>query len=84
MHLAIVEILHQWKRQKEANIVISYCTCRGRNELASYLLQNGIYTTLRYHPLHMNSIYKQTDIQLPNSENQMKPLYPHHHIHTDR
>lgn len=47
----------------------TYCIrVEGRNELASYLLQNGIYTTLRYHPLHMNSIYKQTDIQLPNSE----------------
>lgn len=28
-----------------------------RDALARYLLDNGIYSTLRYHPLHMNSIY---------------------------
>lgn len=39
-----------------------------RDELAHYLLDNGIYTTLRYHPLHMNQLYKQMDKCLPNSE----------------
>lgn len=39
-----------------------------RDELAKFLLDNGIYTTLRYHPLHLNPIYNQMDIKLPNSE----------------
>ena len=39
-----------------------------RDDLAYYLLDNQIYTTLRYHPLHLNSLYSQTDVQLPNSE----------------
>jgi dTDP-4-amino-4,6-dideoxygalactose transaminase len=38
-----------------------------RDELAKYLLDNGIYTTLRYHPLHLNPLY-QSDKVLPNSE----------------
>ncbi len=38
-----------------------------RDELAKYLLDNGIYTTLRYHPLHLNALYK-SKISLPNSE----------------
>ncbi len=40
----------------------------GRDRLARFLLGNGVYTTLRYHPLHMNPIYKQTDLRLPNCE----------------
>lgn len=39
-----------------------------RDELAHYLLENQIYSTLRYHPLHLNELYGQTDIRLPNSE----------------
>lgn len=39
-----------------------------RDELAHYLLDKGIYTTLRYHPLHMNPIYGQMDKKLPNCE----------------
>lgn len=39
-----------------------------RDELAHYLLDQGIYTTLRYHPLHMNPLYKQMNKMLPNSE----------------
>ena len=39
-----------------------------RDELAHYLLENEIYTTLRYHPLHMNSLYKQIDKKLTNCE----------------
>ena len=31
-----------------------------RDELAHYLLEKEIYTTLRYHPLHMNTLYGQT------------------------
>jgi len=39
-----------------------------RNELANYLLDNQIYTTLRYHPLHLNSLYGQMDVKLTNCE----------------
>jgi dTDP-4-amino-4,6-dideoxygalactose transaminase len=39
-----------------------------RDELAHYLLSEQIYTTLRYHPLHMNPLYGQMDVVLPNSE----------------
>lgn len=38
-----------------------------RDKLAKYLYDKGIYTTLRYHPLHMNPIYKSS-ARLPNSE----------------
>ena len=39
-----------------------------RDALAKHLMDNKIYTTLRYHPLHLNPIYNQTDVKLPNSE----------------
>jgi len=39
-----------------------------RTELARYMLDNQIYTTLRYHPLHLNSIYKQLHVCLHNTE----------------
>jgi dTDP-4-amino-4,6-dideoxygalactose transaminase len=39
-----------------------------RDELAHFLLDEQIYTTLRYHPLHLNPLYKQMDVHLPNSE----------------
>jgi aminotransferase len=39
-----------------------------RDELAHYLLSEQIYTTLRYHPLHLNPLYRQMDVRLPNSE----------------
>jgi aminotransferase len=39
-----------------------------RDELAHYLLNEQIYTTLRYHPLHLNPLYGQMDVRLPNSE----------------
>jgi len=38
-----------------------------RNELAQYLFDNDIYTTLRYHPLHMNGLYG-SEQTLPNCE----------------
>jgi dTDP-4-amino-4,6-dideoxygalactose transaminase len=47
----------------------TYCLrLERRDALAHYLLENGIYTTLRYHPLHLNKLYGQCDIRLPNSE----------------
>lgn len=39
-----------------------------RDELAHYLLGQEIYTTLRYHPLHLNPLYGQMDVRLVNSE----------------
>ncbi len=39
-----------------------------RDQMAHYLLDNDIYTTLRYHPLHMNNLYFQKDVRLVNSE----------------
>lgn len=51
-----------------------------RDALAKYLYQAGIYTTLRYHPLHMNPIYK-SQAKLPvcerlNDEALSIPLHP--------
>lgn len=31
---------------------------KNRDKVAKYLFDKGIYTTLRYHPLHMNALYK--------------------------
>jgi len=39
-----------------------------RDEMAHYLLANNVYTTLRYHPLHLNPIYNQVNQKLKNSE----------------
>ena len=39
-----------------------------RDDLAHYLLDNYVYTTLRYHPLHLNPLYKQMNVRLVNSE----------------
>ena len=38
-----------------------------RDALAKYLLENGVYTTLRYHPLHLNALYGPQP-SLPNCE----------------
>jgi len=51
-----------------------------RYALAKHLYQKGVYTTLRYHPLHMNPIYKST-AKLPvterlNEEALSIPLHP--------
>lgn len=54
---------------------------RGRRDaLAHHLYDCGIYTTLRYHPLHMNPIYGST-VRLPvceqlNEEALCLPLHP--------
>ncbi len=39
-----------------------------RNELAHFLLDRGIYSTLRYHPLHLNRIYGHAGEPLPVTE----------------
>ena len=51
-----------------------------RNEFAKYLYDQEIYTTFRYHPLHLNPIYKSNAI-LPmsaqlNEEGLNLPLHP--------
>lgn len=62
------------KTPVEANIgdrhsYFTYCIRTDkRDDLAHFLLDHGVYTTLRYHPLHLNPIYKQTDVRLPNCE----------------
>lgn len=40
---------------------------QNRDSLAKYLFEKEIYTTLRYHPLHLNPLY-QSKVSLPNSE----------------
>jgi len=39
-----------------------------RDELARFLLDHQVYTTLRYHPLHLNPLYGQTQVRLPHCE----------------
>jgi dTDP-4-amino-4,6-dideoxygalactose transaminase len=51
-----------------------------RNDFAKYLYDRGIYTTLRYHPLHLNPIYR-SEAKLPvceqlNAEAINLPLHP--------
>lgn len=68
------EILKWIIKPKEAEVgdthsYFTYCIrSPKRDELAHYLLDNSIYTTLRYHPLHLNPLYKQMDIRLENCE----------------
>lgn len=51
-----------------------------RDALARSLLQAGIYTTLRYHPLHLNSIYGASTrlpvCELLNEQGLNLPLHP--------
>lgn len=51
-----------------------------RDALARHLYERGVYTTLRYHPLHLNPIYK-SQARLPvcerlNEEALSLPLHP--------
>jgi len=51
-----------------------------RDAFAKYLYQNGVYTTLRYHPLHLNKIYG-SKAKLPvcerlNEEALSLPIHP--------
>jgi dTDP-4-amino-4,6-dideoxygalactose transaminase len=67
---------------KSKHSYFTYCLkVKKRNELAKYLLKNKIYTTLRYHPLHMNKLYRQSKKVLKNTEILNKqalsiPLHP--------
>ncbi|MFQ5716761.1 MAG: DegT/DnrJ/EryC1/StrS family aminotransferase [Nitrospinales bacterium] len=56
--------------QDERHSYFTYCVrLEGgdRDKFAHYLLDKGIYTTLRFHPLHLNPIY-HSKVKLPNSE----------------
>lgn len=62
--------LPQEPEPDEQHSYFTYCirlTKGDRDKLATYLFDNGIYTTLRFHPLHLNPIYKSS-AKLPNSE----------------
>lgn len=55
--------------QGDRHSYFTYCIrAPRRDELAHHLLKEQIYTTLRYHPLHLNALYGQMDVRLPNSE----------------
>lgn len=51
-----------------------------RDAVAKYLFEQGIYTTLRYHPLHMNPLYKSTAVlkncEILNETGLNIPLHP--------
>jgi len=54
--------------KNEPHSYFTYCVrVLKRDQFAKYLLDKGIYTTLRYHPLHMNAIY-QSGTKLPVCE----------------
>lgn len=66
----------------ERHSYFTYCVRvpGARNRFAKMLLERKIYTTLRYHPLHMNAIYKSS-ARLPvcerlNEEALSLPIHP--------
>ena len=65
-----------------AHSYFTFCIrCSKRDSLAKYLLARNIYTTLRYHPLHMNEIFADGSSSLKNTEILNKealsiPLHP--------
>lgn len=71
----------------EQHSYFSYCIklkSGSRDELAKYMYDRGVYTSLRFHPLHMNKIYG-ADYKLPNSEwlNEHALNIPLHHRLSD-
>ena len=56
-------------RTGDRHSYFTYCLrAPRRDDLAHHLLKEQIYTTLRYHPLHLNPLYEQMDVRLANSE----------------
>jgi dTDP-4-amino-4,6-dideoxygalactose transaminase len=51
-----------------------------RDKLARYLFDAGIYTTLRYHPLHLNPLYQSSarlaNCEILNEDSLSIPLHP--------
>ncbi|MCG3733167.1 DegT/DnrJ/EryC1/StrS family aminotransferase [Vibrio cincinnatiensis] len=55
--------------QGDQHSYFTYCIrVPKRDELAKHLIDNNVYTTLRYHPLHLNPLYGQMDVRLENCE----------------
>ena len=49
--------------------LFTYCIkAHNRDALAKYLLENGVYTTLRYHPLHLTTLFDHQGPALRNTE----------------
>ena len=62
-------ILPSEAEQGDRHSYFTYCIrAPRRDDLAHYLLSEEIYTTLRYHPLHLSPLYGQVEERLPNSE----------------
>lgn len=58
-----------------------FIRCERRDELATFLKENGVYTMLRYYPLHYADIFGQRNLVLPNTEKLARmglniPLHP--------
>jgi dTDP-4-amino-4,6-dideoxygalactose transaminase/nucleoside-diphosphate-sugar epimerase len=52
---------------------------QGRDDLAKYLRQNNVYTTLRFNPLHFNSSFSHADLkntEVLGKEGLNLPLHP--------
>ncbi|MBK8809917.1 MAG: DegT/DnrJ/EryC1/StrS family aminotransferase [Acidobacteria bacterium] len=51
-----------------------------RDRFARHMFENGIYTTLRYHPLHLNELYKSRSVlqnsEILNEDSLSLPLHP--------
>jgi dTDP-4-amino-4,6-dideoxygalactose transaminase len=68
-------------RTQNILFLLTVLELKDRNQLAKYLLKKKIYTTLRYHPLHLNKIYNQKkkflkNTQILNKEAISIPLHP--------
>jgi dTDP-4-amino-4,6-dideoxygalactose transaminase len=78
----IVTKPQELQNKNDRHSFFTYCIrVNNRDKLANYLLKKEVYTTLRYHPLHLNQIYNQTDNSLPNTERLNKsalslPIHP--------
>jgi len=62
-----ITIPHEAKAGETHSFFTYFIQVPQRDKLALYLLQNDVYTTLRYFPLHLHSIYAQTHACLPNT-----------------
>jgi len=67
----------------EQHSYFTYCIklkTGSRDQLAKFLYEKGVYTSLRFHPLHLNHFYGCDDV-LPNCEklNEMALNIPFHH-----
>jgi dTDP-4-amino-4,6-dideoxygalactose transaminase len=55
-----------WERHSYFTYCVRLTATGDRDRFARFLYDRGIYTTLRYHPLHLNAIYSSKSI-LPKS-----------------